>query len=55
MSFTRLYVEPTKTLMVQGRKRIIVNHGQSCQSCSPDIVLLNWHSPLPLINWRVPD
>ena len=54
MSCTRLYVHPTETLTGQGTKRIRARNVQSCRSCSPDLVLLKYWSPLSRINWSVP-
>ena len=55
MSCTRLYVDPTETLTGQGRKRILARNGQSSRYPSLDFVLLNYCSPLSLINSHVPD
>ena len=50
-----LHVETTETLLGQRRKAILVNNDRSCQSRFLDIILLNYWSPLPPINWRIPD
>ena len=53
LSCTRIYVDPTYTLTGQGRKGILVRNGLNCWSCSMALVILNYPSPLPPINWRV--
>ena len=53
MSYTRLYVEYTETLMGQENKRIMVRNFQIFQYRSLNIVLLNHNYPLPPINWRI--
>ena len=55
MSFTSHYLETIETLMGQGNESVLVRNERSCLSCSQDLVILNYWSPLSTINWRVPD
>ena len=54
ISCTRLYIDPTETLTGQARKRILTRNVRICRSPSLTLVLLNYRSPLPPINWHVP-